>query len=122
MADTLHRTTRVRVFDRAGPGTPTQKRRTRRPALADERAPEALIHLREALAPRPDTQVMDWMEWPVLWLELLGPDDARSTTPGLLHCGWLRWGSDGDLELRNPTAIVQWLTRWAPAATAAIAE
>jgi hypothetical protein len=64
---------------------------------------------------------MDWMCWPDLWLELLDHDNARLITVGLLHPGWLRWEADGDLELQDQTAIVQWLTHWAPAATATIA-
>ncbi|MEV1147291.1 hypothetical protein [Micromonospora sp. NPDC049799] len=122
VAATLDTATRVRVFDSTGPGQPARKRRDRRPVLADQRDPEALIQLRAALALRPDTKVMDWMQWPDLWLELLGPDDARLTAIGLLRQGWLRWESDGDLELQDPAAIVQWLTRWAPEAAATIAE
>ncbi|BCB76681.1 hypothetical protein GCM10022251_50490 [Phytohabitans flavus] len=98
------------------------KRRDRRPVLADQHDPEALIQLRAALAIRPETKVMDWMQWPDLWLELLGRDDSRLVTTGLLRPGWLRWESDGDLELQNPTAIPHWLTRWAPEAAATIAE
>lgn len=122
VAATLDRTTRVRVFDSTGPGQPSRKRRGRRPVLADQHDTEALVQLRAALALRPDTEAMAWMQWPDLWLELLGRDGARLTAIGLLHPGWLRWESDGDLELQNPTAIVQWLTRWAPEAGATIAE
>jgi hypothetical protein len=121
VAETLDRATRVRVFDSTGRGEPPRKRRARRPVLADQHDPEALIQLRAALA-RSDTKVMDWMQWPDLWLELLGRDDAWLTTTGLLRPGWLRWGSAGDLELQNPTAILHWLSRWAPGAAAAIAE
>ncbi|MFB9239997.1 hypothetical protein ACFFWC_31480 [Plantactinospora siamensis] len=122
LAETLDRTTRVRVFDSVGPGEPTRKRRNRPPALADQHDPEALMQLRAALAPRPDSKIMAWMQWPDLWLELLGHDHARLTTIGLLRPGWLRLEVNGDLELRNPKAIVQWLTRWAPTAAASIAE
>ncbi|BCJ67261.1 hypothetical protein [Polymorphospora rubra] len=122
VAETVDKTTRVRVFDSTGPGEPTRKRRDRRPTLADQHAPEALEQLRAALTLRPDTKVMDWMQGTDLWLELLGRDDAPLTAIGLLHPGWIRWESHGDLELRYPTAILQWLTRWAPAAAATIAR
>ncbi|MEU5552165.1 hypothetical protein ABZ738_20555 [Micromonospora sp. NPDC047793] len=121
VAETFERTSRVRIFDSAGPGEPHRKRRGRRSVLADQRDAEALTHLRTALALRPDTEVMDWMQWPDLWLELLGPDDGRLAVIGYLRPDWLRWKSDGDLELRDPTAFVQWLTRWAPAAATATA-
>ncbi|MFI7080010.1 hypothetical protein ACIBO1_22175 [Micromonospora sp. NPDC049903] len=116
VAETFERTSRVRIFDSTGPGEPHRKRRGRRPVLADQRDAEALTHLRTALALRPDTAVMDWMQWPDLWLELLGPDDGRLAVIGYLRPDWLRWESDGDLELRDPTAFMQWLTHWAPAA------
>ncbi|MEW2386307.1 hypothetical protein AB0873_30105 [Micromonospora sp. NPDC047707] len=119
---TLAGATRVRVFDSIGPDQPGRMRRDCRPVLADQRDPEALIQLRAALAVRTDTDVMDWRQWPELWLELFGSDDARLTVVGLLLPGWLRWGEDGDLELQNPRAIMQWLTRWAPEAAVPIAE
>ncbi|MCI4066121.1 hypothetical protein MRQ36_27665 [Micromonospora sp. R77] len=122
VVETLSRTTRVRVFGSTGPGEPTRKRRHRPPVLADQHDPEALMQLRAALALRPDSEVMDWMQWPDLWLELLGHDQARLTTLGLLRPGWLRLQNDGDLELQNPAAIEQWLTLWAPTAAATIAE
>ncbi|MFF0721817.1 hypothetical protein [Micromonospora sp. NPDC003816] len=121
VAETFERTSRVRIFDSAGPGELHRKRRGRRSVLADQRDAEALAHLRTALALRPDTEVMDWMQWPDLWLELRGPDDGRLAVIGYLRPDWLRWESDGDLELRDPTAFVQWLNHWAPAAATAIA-
>lgn len=120
VAETQDRTARVRVWDSAGPGQPARKRRNRRQALADLCGADALIELRTALTLRPDTQVMDWMCAPILCLELLGRDDGRLAVVGLLHPDWIRWEPDGDLELQDSTAIVQWLTRWAPEAAATI--
>lgn len=121
VATTLDRTARVRVWNSTGPVGPTRKRRDRRPVLADQQDTEALKQLRAALAPRPDTEVMDWMQWPNLWLDLHGRDDAPVVVVGLLHPGWIRWSSEGDLELQDPAVIVRWLTRWAPAAASTVA-
>ncbi|SCL31046.1 hypothetical protein GA0070624_4193 [Micromonospora rhizosphaerae] len=60
------------------------------------------------------------MRWPDLWLELLGADRTQLTTIGLIYPRWLRGETGSDLELQDPTAIVQWLTRWAPDAAAAL--
>ncbi|MGW3606897.1 hypothetical protein [Micromonospora sp. NPDC005161] len=53
VAETLDSTTRVQVIDSTGPGEPTRKRRNRRPVLADQHDPEALMQLRAALALSP---------------------------------------------------------------------
>lgn len=121
VAEILARTTRVRVYHSSIPGQLARKRRDRPPVLADHHGTDALNQLRAALMLRPDTAVAALMCRPDLWLELLGHDNARLTTIGLLHSGWLRYEPYGDLQLHERTRIVHWLNRWAPEAAATIA-
>lgn len=116
VVDVLDSAARVRVSASALPSEPARKRRDRQPTLADEGGTDALAELRAALRVRPDTQIMQWMCWPDLWLQLVADDGSALANVGLIYPGWLRFEPHGDLELLDREAIRRWLKRWAPAA------
>jgi hypothetical protein len=69
----------------------------------------SVVGLARALRLRPNSQVMDWMQWPDLWLEFAGENGAPLVLLGLLRPGWLRWDRHGDLELAAPEALDEFL-------------
>ncbi|BCJ75993.1 hypothetical protein CS0771_55370 [Catellatospora sp. IY07-71] len=100
----------VRVFDASGyrPPPPARKRRDRVTPLAEVRDALAVRELREALALRPDTPVMDWMSGTDVILELWNRDGAQHATIGLLSPDQLRH-DDGELRLLDPGKAARWL-------------
>ncbi|GGN35736.1 hypothetical protein FHR83_006227 [Actinoplanes campanulatus] len=100
LAHLIRHTGRVRIL--TDPSTP----------LADLTRYEAVTPLVEALRVDPRADVMAWMQWPDLWLELHDVDGRPLVTLGLLSPDWIRWNPHGDFHLSDPPALTTWLSTW----------
>ncbi|MEU8813758.1 hypothetical protein [Actinoplanes sp. NPDC048796] len=105
---------RVRIYDQRGPMAPPRKRRDwgESSLLADVTYVPAVAAFAEALRVRADTEFMDWMEHPGLWLVFDGADGRPLVRLGLLGTEWLRWGSRGDVQLASPDTLRSVLSAW----------
>jgi len=73
------------------------KRRDRAASLLllDLKGFDAVAPLTEALRPRPDTEVMSWMQWPELWIEFADEHgDLQLAVPGVAERLIASWGLD----------------------------
>lgn len=102
----------MRLFDRRGRIEPARKRcdRTLSSLLADLIDHESLAALSIALRLRSDTEIVDWMSWPDLWLEFTDEQGLALVTLGVLRPDWLRWDPHGDLQLDRPDLLNSWLS------------
>jgi hypothetical protein len=107
----LKKAMRARIYDRRGKLRPVKKRGHQEASsvLLEITDLASVAGLGRALQLRPDSQVMDWMQSPDLWLEFAGENGAPLVTLGLLRPDWLRWDPHGDLQLAAPESLTELL-------------
>lgn len=114
LPELVHRALRARIYDRRGKSEPARKRRDRVASslLVDLTDVDSVAALARALRLRPDTEIMDWMQPPDLWIEFTDEHGMPLVVLGWLRPDWLRWEPHGDLQLAAPELVEGMVSSW----------